>query len=165
MELMTLDVVGLIVSVLIFRQGWVILMSAFTQLTDGSVSTNTKRSLLKSLDPILPSNSSSYTIPDSPSGSHSNNLSPSSSPTSSSFPESASHSDSFNYSQNILGIKNLRAMRAGALMFVDVEVEVPSRLSIGEAKEVEDEIERRLREKRKEIKEVRIKFYPIDNRE
>ncbi len=110
-------------------------MSALTQLTDGSVSPKTKRSLLRALEPLLPSPSD---------------------------PHSPSPSQIELSSQNLLGVKNLRAMRAGALMFVDVEAEVPRNLSVGSAVDMGERIERTLKTAKKEISEVRVKFVPVD---
>ncbi|KAJ3490390.1 hypothetical protein NLI96_g1502 [Meripilus lineatus] len=126
---------GLLVSILIFRQGWAILKSAFVQLTDGSVSPKTKRVLQKALVPLLPSPSS---------------------------PNTPQISQIELSTQNLLEIRNLRAMRTGASMLVDIEAIVPRDLSISGAVDLEDRVKRTLKGARKEISEVRVKFIPVD---
>ena len=54
---------GLIVSVLIFQQGWALLMTALRQLTDAGVSTSTKTALLDALRPLVRSASSPDAMP------------------------------------------------------------------------------------------------------
>lgn len=119
-------------SILIFQQGWSILVGAFRQLTDASVSPSTKKALVQALQPLLPSASPS---------------SPSSHPI---------------HPHPLRAVRDIRAMRAGALMFVDVVAEVPRDLSIENATLVEHDIVRVLKAARKEIAEVRVKFHPID---
>ncbi|KAH8078072.1 cation efflux family-domain-containing protein [Cristinia sonorae] len=125
---------GLLVSVLIFQQGWAIMMSAFRQLTDAGVSPRTKSSLLQSLDPLLPDKSTPH-IP-TPS-------------------QRDLHTD------QLLGIRDLRAMRAGALMVVDLVADVPRTLPVEHASEIEKRIAETLRKARKEVSEVRIRFNPV----
>lgn len=60
----------------------------------------------------------------------------------------------------IRSVEEVRAMRAGALLFVDVKVRVPNELTVGEVAELEERIVQTLREVRKEIAEVRVKFVP-----
>ena len=105
-------------------------MNAFRQLTDASVSASTKETLADALLPLLPSTQT---------------------PT----PSQLQHETA-----NLLAIKNLRAMRAGALMFVDLTAEVPATLSVEDTSTLEGKITRTLKNARKEIAEVRVKFQP-----
>ncbi|KAH9944706.1 cation efflux family-domain-containing protein [Amylocystis lapponica] len=120
---------GLLVCVLIFRQGWSILVTALHQLTDGSVSPKTRTVLLEALEPLLPEVAASAAA---------------------------------GPAERLLAVQDLRAMRAGALMFVDLVAHVPRTLSIEEASSLEDRITRTLKAARKEISEVRVRFRPVD---
>ncbi|THH32293.1 hypothetical protein EUX98_g1898 [Antrodiella citrinella] len=126
---------GLLVSVLIFQQGWSILVSALRQLTDAGVSPRTKSSLLRALHPLLPSETS---------------------------PHIATSSQVELQTENLRGIRDLRAMRAGALIVIDLVVDVPRSLSVESASAIEQIIAETLRKARKEVSEVRVKFNPVD---
>ncbi|TCD71617.1 hypothetical protein EIP91_007364 [Steccherinum ochraceum] len=126
---------GLLVSVLIFQQGWGILLTALRQLTDAGVSSRTRSSLLRSLAPLVPEESSPHT------------------PSSSQLEHQTEH---------LLGVRDLRAMRAGALMIVDVVADVPKTLTVERATDIEKRIAETLRKARKEVSEVRVKFNPVD---
>ncbi|KAI0915789.1 hypothetical protein AcW1_003709 [Taiwanofungus camphoratus] len=131
---------GLLVSVLILQQGWGVTVGALGQLTDASVSPGTKTALWQALEPLLPH------------------------PASSSTPQSVqtyTPSQIENRTENLLAIRDLRAMRAGALMFVDLIADVPRTLSVEEASSLEETISRTLRAARREISEVRVKFHPV----
>lgn len=62
----------------------------------------------------------------------------------------------------LLGIRNLRAKRAGSLMFVDLTADVLGTLSVRETQELEERITRTLVEARREIGEVRVRFCAVD---
>ncbi|KAH8119648.1 cation efflux family-domain-containing protein [Phellopilus nigrolimitatus] len=62
-------------------------------------------------------------------------------------------------------VDDLRAVRAGALLFVDVRVRVPRALPVGDAVALEARIDSALRAVRKELAEVRVKFVPADEEE
>jgi divalent metal cation (Fe/Co/Zn/Cd) transporter len=62
----------------------------------------------------------------------------------------------------LLAVKDLRAMRAGALMFVDLTAEVPCSMSMVDASTLRTSIERTLKREKKEIAEVRVRFEPTD---
>lgn len=113
---------GLIVSVLIFKQGWSLLLTAFGQLTDAGVSPRTKRILLDALEPLVASSST----------------------------------------EPLLGISDVRAMRTGANMFVDVVAHVPTRLGVEDVVKVETRIREALVAARRDVKEVRVRFKPKD---
>ena len=124
-------------SILIFKQGWSLLVTAFRQLTDAGVSPRTKTALLDALRPLV---SSPPPPPSSPS-------SPSEGPA------------------PLLDITDLRAMRTGAHMFVDVVAHVPAGLSVVQAVEVEARIKGALVEARRDVKEVRVRFKPVEGKE
>ncbi|KAF9813691.1 hypothetical protein IEO21_05407 [Rhodonia placenta] len=130
---------GIIVAILIIKQGWGILAGALHQLTDGSVSPRTRAILAKALDPLLPSSDSVAARSRTP-----------------------SRAQVENHTENLRAIRDLRAMRAGALMFVDLTAEVPRTLSVEEASDLEGKISRALKGARKEVAEVRVKFRPVD---
>ncbi|PCH43471.1 hypothetical protein WOLCODRAFT_138360 [Wolfiporia cocos MD-104 SS10] len=125
---------GIIVSILIIKQSWGVLVSALYQLMDGSVSPRTRQALQRALEPLLP--------PSSGGG--------------------PSDTQIELCSENLLAVRDLRAMRAGAMMFVDVIAEVPRTLSVGETSALEGAIARALKGAKKEVSEVRVKFYPVD---
>lgn len=60
----------------------------------------------------------------------------------------------------ILAVSELRARRAGSLIFVDLTAEVPSDLTVQDLKQLEEKIFSTLQEKRREVKEVRVRFKP-----
>ncbi|KZT68255.1 hypothetical protein DAEQUDRAFT_728063 [Daedalea quercina L-15889] len=127
---------GILVSILIVQQSWGVLSGGFHQLTDGGVSAGTREALVESLSPILPDPALSSLTP--------------------SVTQLQAHTE------NLLGIRDLRAMRVGGLMFVDLIADVPRTVSVGETSALEAEIVRTLKEARKEVKEVRVRFHPVD---
>ncbi|TBU30178.1 cation efflux protein [Dichomitus squalens] len=130
---------GLIVSVLIFQQGWELLKTVFRQLTDAGVSPRTKAVLFDALRPLLPSSS----------------------------PSDATLSDgqSRPTTQTLLGISDLRVMRTGANMFVDLTAHVPAQLSVNEATAIEQRIRDTLVKVRRDVKEVRVQFRAVASEE
>ena len=98
---------------LIFQQGWALLMTALRQLTDAGVSPATKTVLLDALQPLVHSHSDSHTP-------HTNGSAP--------------------HEHKLLGITDLRAMRTGANMFVDLTAHVPPRLNVEETTALEQQI-------------------------
>lgn len=119
-------------SFLILQQGWGITLTSFRQLTDHGVSPQTRSSLIRALDPLL-------AHPHSASGTLSQRA-----PT----------------AEQLLAVKDLRATRAGARMFVDLTARVPSTLSVADASTLEGRIARTLKDAKKEITEVRVRFEP-----
>ena len=108
-------------------------MTALRQLTDAGVSPATKTVLLDALRPLVP-------------------------PTSS--PDAAlTNGDSRAAVETLLAVSNLRAMRTGANMFVDLTVHVPAQLTVEEATAVERRIREALVEARRDVKEVRVRFH------
>ncbi|KAI0779922.1 hypothetical protein C8Q74DRAFT_1261951 [Fomes fomentarius] len=133
---------GLIVSVLIFKQGWAFLMTALRQLTDAGVSPATKSTLFDTLQPLIHTHSS-------PSPSHPPP------------PSNGSAPHVHSPSEALLAITDLRAMRTGANMFVDLTAHVPSRLNVEDTAALEQQIRDTLVRARKDVKEVRVRFRPV----
>jgi divalent metal cation (Fe/Co/Zn/Cd) transporter len=63
--------------------------------------------------------------------------------------------------RGICAIRDLRARRAGSLMYVDLTAEVPSGLTVDESSSLENDILETLTKARKEITEVRVRFHPV----
>ncbi|KAJ4483332.1 mitochondrial iron ion transporter [Lentinula aciculospora] len=127
---------GLLVSFVILQQGIGLLAGAWGDLTDAGVSAKTRQSLKRTLEPLVASSSS-------PSPSSTNSISSISEPT-------------------ILAVSGLRARRAGSLIFVDLTAEVPSNLTVHELVFLEEMILQTLKEARKEVKEVHVRFKPVE---
>jgi divalent metal cation (Fe/Co/Zn/Cd) transporter len=123
-----------LVSALIVQQGWGIMMTSFRQLTDAGVSLSTKTTLLRALEPMVPRSQAPTVTVTAP------------------------------RAEKLLGIEDLRATRAGSMMFVDLTAKVPSTLSVADTSALEDMITRTLKEARKEVKEVRVKFDPVETK-
>lgn len=128
--------VGILVSVLIVRQSWGVLAGGFHQLTDGGVSMRTRQSLVDALAPLLPV--------------------PYSAPLAPSVAQLEAHT------MNLLGIRDVRAMRVGGTMMVDLIADVPRTLSVEETSALEAQIFGTLKAAKREIKEVRVRFHPLD---
>ena len=62
----------------------------------------------------------------------------------------------------LLGIHDLRAMRAGATMFVDVVADVSPAMTMRDAAVIERNINEKLKSARREISEVRVKFNVLE---
>ena len=60
--------------------------------------------------------------------------------------------------RRLRAIRDLRARRAGSLMFVDLTADVDGTLSVSESSRLEQEIESTLRRAKTEIAEVRVRF-------
>jgi len=120
---------------------------AFGELTDRGVSPKTERILTRALNPLLPSSPP---------------------PTESITKGYQAHSRSHNSDSVVpippplLGIRDLRAMRAGATMFVDVIADVPPTMTMRDAAAIEGDITKKLKSVRREISEVRVKFNVVD---
>ncbi|KAF8630651.1 hypothetical protein AX15_002801 [Amanita polypyramis BW_CC] len=113
---------GLLVSFVILRQGWGLLIESWRDLTDASVPLSVRKALEKSLFLLVSTSSSPTSIPE------------------------------------ILAIEELRARRAGAQMFVDLVAKVPGTISVDQSLELEKKIVESLKESRKEISDVRVRF-------
>lgn len=62
----------------------------------------------------------------------------------------------------VLAIRDLRAKRMGSVISVDVTADVASTLTVMETSRLEEQITHRLREAKKEISEVRVRFCPVE---
>jgi divalent metal cation (Fe/Co/Zn/Cd) transporter len=60
----------------------------------------------------------------------------------------------------LLAIIDLRARKAGSMLFVDLTASVPHTITIDQASALDELITRKLKEEKKEIAEVRVKFEP-----
>jgi len=139
---------GLLVSLVILRQGIVLFTGAFGELADRGVSPRTQGILTRALDPLLPGQSTSTTKPTAED------------------PHTQSHSHSHPHQvpspSTLLGVHDLRAMRAGATMFVDVVADVPPVMTMRDAAVIEKNITQKLKSVRREISEVRVKFNVVE---
>ena len=142
-------------SLVILRQGIMLFSGAFGELTDRGVSPRTQRVLTRALNPLLPppSSPSNKTVTEGP---HTH-LHPSSD-------SSPHHSNTHPVSapSPLLGIHDLRAMRAGASMFVDVVADVSPTMTMRDAATIEKHIAEKLKSVRREISEVRVKFNVVE---
>ena len=74
---------------------------------------------------------------------------------------SSTPSPSASSRHSIIAVRHLRARRAGSLLFVDLTADVSSTLSIQEASSLEENISQILKDARKELAEVRVRFNPV----
>ncbi|EGN99786.1 hypothetical protein SERLA73DRAFT_180000 [Serpula lacrymans var. lacrymans S7.3] len=124
---------GILVSVVILWQGLGLFGGAFRELTDAGISSQSHTALIQTLEPLV---SPSSPIPSTSNGDHYDN-------------------------PRLLAIRHLRARRAGSLIYVDLTADVPETLHVHATSELEEKITRALKEARKEISEVRVKFHPV----
>ena len=125
--------IGLLVSIIILRQGLDLLKGAWGDLTDAGVSSRTRQSLMTILEPLVDKSTMTHQ--------HESNLLNSSSP-------------------SLLSIQHLRARRSGSLLFVDLTAEVSGSVTVTQASTLEEKITRILKKAKKEITEVRVTFKP-----
>ena len=129
-------------SVLIFQQGWSLLLAALRQLTDAGVSPATRTVLLDALRPLLPS----APLPSSDTHAHAH----------------ANHDFHADAGEaRLLGVSELRAMRTGAHMRVDLTAHVPAALPVAVAAALEARIRDALVDARRDVQEVRVRFRPV----
>ena len=136
-------------SLVILRQGIVLFTGAFGELTDRGVSPRTQRILTRALNPLLPAPSTSAESTTENSRTHSH-----------SHPNF--HTHQVPSPSALLGIHDLRAMRAGATMLVDVVADVSPAMTMRDAAVIEKDITENLKSVRREISEVRVKFNVIE---
>ncbi|KAF8806412.1 mitochondrial iron ion transporter [Phlegmacium glaucopus] len=122
---------GLLVSIIILRQGFELLKGAWADLTDASVSPRTRQSLTKILEPLVDKSRTHH-----------------------------QHDTNLNSCPSLLSIQDLRARHSGSLMFVDLTAEVSGLVTIAQASTLEQKIARTLKNAKKEITEVRVTFKP-----
>ncbi|PFH51551.1 hypothetical protein AMATHDRAFT_142510 [Amanita thiersii Skay4041] len=63
----------------------------------------------------------------------------------------------------LLDVQDLRARRAGSLMFVDLSVHVPATLTVQQTSILQEKVTATLKDAKKEIADVRIKFEPVNS--
>lgn len=61
----------------------------------------------------------------------------------------------------LVSLDELRAVRSGSLMFVDVTARVRDDATLGEMNQIEDLVRERLVARKKEVYEVRVRFRPV----
>ncbi|KIJ67917.1 hypothetical protein HYDPIDRAFT_107454 [Hydnomerulius pinastri MD-312] len=127
---------GLLVSVVILRQGLALFGGAFGELTDAGVSRSSHEKLLRALDPLL-----SHRV----------------------LAEHSTLNGSSSQHPRLLAIRQLRAKRSGSLITVDLTADVPSTMTVLATSELEDKITHLLKEARKEVSEVSVKFHPVED--
>jgi divalent metal cation (Fe/Co/Zn/Cd) transporter len=71
-----------------------------------------------------------------------------------------SSSASATSSPHLLDVTDIRARRAGSLIYVDLSAQVADTLTVADSAIVEDTIIQTLKKARKEVAEVRVKFVP-----
>ncbi|KAF5321204.1 hypothetical protein D9619_001880 [Psilocybe cf. subviscida] len=124
----------LVVSVVILQQGFGLLAGAWGDLTDAGAPARTRKSLRKILEPLVDKTGSTHLTNGKDAGHIA--LPP------------------------LMAIQNLRARKAGSMMFVDLTVEVPGCISVSQSAALEQKIESVLKGARKEISEVHVTFRP-----
>ncbi|KAH7108302.1 cation efflux protein [Auriculariales sp. MPI-PUGE-AT-0066] len=62
----------------------------------------------------------------------------------------------------LAALADLRAVRSGSLMFVDVTARVRDDASVHEMMAIEDLVRERLKQRKKEVHEVRVRFRPVE---
>ncbi|KAB5590744.1 Iron ion transporter [Ceratobasidium theobromae] len=62
----------------------------------------------------------------------------------------------------LLGIRNVRAVKSGSLMFVDLTADVPAGMTVLDAHEVEKRVRDAIMESRTEVKEVRVHLHAVE---
>lgn len=67
-----------------------------------------------------------------------------------------------NSPNTILGVDSMRARRAGSKLFVDLSARVRPELSASALAVLEQSIAKAIREARKDVKEVAVKFVPVE---
>jgi divalent metal cation (Fe/Co/Zn/Cd) transporter len=59
---------------------------------------------------------------------------------------------------SLLSVSDIRARKAGSLMYVDLTARVPPQLSMLKAQEVEESITETLKKEKREVADVRVRF-------
>ncbi|KXN85377.1 Mitochondrial metal transporter 2 [Leucoagaricus sp. SymC.cos] len=114
---------GLVVSLVILKQGFDLLKGAWGDLTDAGVSRRKQESLHRTLTPLI---------------------------------KTGTHDDT----RTLIRVQQLRARRAGSMLFVDLTAKVNPNLSVAQTMHLEDKITRTMKEAKKEVAEVRVRFEP-----
>ncbi|KAF9451930.1 mitochondrial iron ion transporter [Macrolepiota fuliginosa MF-IS2] len=117
---------GLLVSLVILRQGYSLLKGAWGDLTDAGVSRRKQESLQRTLTPLL-------------------------------------KTGIYDDTRMLIGVENVRARRAGSMLFVDMTAKVDAKLSVTEIAELEHKITKTMQKAKKEVAEVRVRFEPVSS--
>jgi divalent metal cation (Fe/Co/Zn/Cd) transporter len=125
---------GILVSFVILKQGLNLFGGAFADLTDAGISADSQRKLVQALNPLL----SPLSPPPSTAG------------------------NGHRATTELIAIRHLRAKRAGSLIYVDLTADVSSNMTVSSTSDLEEKISRILKEARREVSEVRVKFHPVD---
>ncbi|CAE6365516.1 unnamed protein product [Rhizoctonia solani] len=64
--------------------------------------------------------------------------------------------------RSLLGIRNVRAVRSGSLMFVDLTADVPAGMTVLDAHDVEKRVRDAIMQGRSEVKEVRVHLHAVE---
>ncbi|CAE6476113.1 unnamed protein product [Rhizoctonia solani] len=64
--------------------------------------------------------------------------------------------------RSLLGVRNVRAVKSGSLMFVDLTADVPAAMTVLDAHEVEKRVRDAIMEGRSEVKEVRVHLHAVE---
>lgn len=137
---------GLLVSIVILRQGLGLFAGSFNELTDAGASPATMRTLSRALDAYVVQQS--FPSPTSPSSTSTSSPSP-------------DHPHPYLRPLPTLKIHTVRAKRSGSQLFVDLVADVPGDLSVEETAGLERRIGEVLKREKKEIVEVSVRFRPI----
>lgn len=122
---------GLLVALVVLKQGWGLLMGAVGELTDRGIGPRSREALLDALQPLVESERAK-----------------------------AKGEGEGEEEARVEAIEEVRAVRAGALLFVDVRVRVSGKMTVQETAVLGDEIREALRVIRSDLAEVRIRFVP-----
>ena len=115
---------GLVVSLVILKQGFNLLKSAWGDLTDAGISRRKQEALKRTLTPLIRTG-----VLDEP--------------------------------RNLIRVDDLRARRAGSMLFVDLTAKVNANLSVVQTRELEQQITKTMQQAKKEVAEVRVRFEPV----
>jgi len=115
---------GLVVSLVILKQGFDLLRSAWGDLTDAGISKRRQEALKQILMPLIKTGVSDET-------------------------------------RNLIRVDDLRARRAGSMLFVDLTAKVDANLSVVQTRKLERQITQTMQQAKREVAEVRVRFEPI----
>ncbi|CAE6458777.1 unnamed protein product, partial [Rhizoctonia solani] len=65
--------------------------------------------------------------------------------------------------RSLLGVRNVRAVRSGSLMFVDLTADVPAAMTVLDAHQVEKRVRDAIMESKSEVKEVRVHLHAVED--
>lgn len=78
-------------------------------------------------------------------------------------PPTSASTSSYPNTKSILSIRNVRAIRSGSVMFVDLTADVSPLMTVREAHHVEDRIRQAIMSKRSEVREVRVHLHALED--